>query len=658
MEPKDLIKQKLEIAEIIGEYVQLKPAGTGSLKGLCPFHTERSPSFHVSRERQIYKCFGCDKGGDIFSFVMEMEGMTFPEALRHLGRRAGVEIPEFRPQAPGLQDKRERMLKMYDQAAQYYSLVLREYPNGAVARAYVDTRNISSELRELFRLGAAPDAWDSLTSALKKKGFTDTELVDGGLSLQRKSGEGVVDRFRNRVMVSIADAQGQVIAFTGRVIPGTPGADEGGKYVNSPETLLYKKSDVLYGLHLAKQAIRKTGEVIVVEGNLDVIASHSTGVANVVASSGTALTESQLRQLGRYTRRIVFCLDDDAAGFAAAKRALELALGLQSSGEDFDIRCLVIPEGAGKDPDEIVQKNPEVWKTVAAHSTSIVEYVFQKTFKQFQSGDERDIDERKKIVDALLPYVQRLTRPDERHLYLLQLADATHVSLEVLQEMVKEGAKKDLVQTQVNKSRWIPGQARDDGKAASPQTQNNLLKPSHPSNPSTSVKSVPTPKTPPPTPITQSLSFLFAHALSDESMTQAILDKLAGKELGEPWGKLYGALKEVYTSLEFRAPLSGQKNTLFSWLRTYLDRTASDIPIDVLDRAVLGYDEIVVGLSQPQKQEEARRQLIMLARARMEEQKKSLEAAIRQAEASGDSSLLTSLIAEYTVLQSEFRRVK
>lgn len=642
MEPKDLIKQKLDIAEIIGEYVQLKPAGTGSLKGLCPFHTERSPSFHVSRERQIYKCFGCDKGGDIFSFVMEMEGMTFPEALRHLGRRAGVEIPEFRPQDSGLQDKRERMLEMYNLAAQYYSLVLREYPNGAIARAYVDTRNISSELRELFRLGAAPDTWDSLTSALKKKGFTDAELVDGGLSLQRKSGEGVVDRFRNRMMVSICDAQGQVIAFTGRVIPGTPGADEGGKYVNSPETLLYKKSDVLYGLHLAKQAIRKTGEVIVVEGNLDVIASHSAGVANVVASSGTALTESQLRQLGRYTRRIVFCLDDDAAGFAAAKRALELALGLQSSGEDFDIRCLVIPEGSGKDPDEIVQKNPEVWKTVAAHSTSIVEYVFQKTFKQFQSGEERDIDERKKIIDALLPYVQRLTRPDERHLYLLQLADATHVSLEVLQEMVKEGAKKDLVQTQVTKSH---------GKApTSPQTQNNLLKPSHPLNPSQSVKSV--------SPTTQSLSFLFAHALSDESMTQIILDKLAGKDLGEPWGKLYGALQEVYTSSEFRAPLSGQKNTLFSWLRTYLDRTASDIPLDVLDRAVLGYDEIVVGLSQPQKQEEARRQLIMLARARMEEQKKSLEAAIRQAEASGDSSLLTSLIAEYTVLQSEFRKVK
>ncbi|MEK9156985.1 MAG: DNA primase, partial [Patescibacteria group bacterium] len=380
MEPKDLIKQKLEIAEIISEYVQLKPAGTGSMKGLCPFHTERSPSFHVSRERQLYKCFGCDKGGDIFSFVMEMEGMTFPEALRHLGRRAGVEIPDFRPQTPGLQDKRERMLEMYDQAAQYYSLVLREYPNGAVARTYVDTRNISSELRELFRLGAAPDAWDSLTSALKKKGFTDAELVDGGLSLQRKSGEGVVDRFRNRIMVSISDAQGQVIAFTGRVIPGTPGADEGGKYVNSPETLLYKKSDVLYGLHLAKQAIRKTGEVIVVEGNLDVIASHSAGVANVVASSGTALTESQLRQLGRYTRRIIFCLDDDAAGFAAAKRALELGLGLQSSGEDFDIRCLVIPEGAGKDPDEIVQKNPETWKMIAAHSTSIIEYVFQKTF--------------------------------------------------------------------------------------------------------------------------------------------------------------------------------------------------------------------------------------------------------------------------------------
>ncbi len=635
MELKDLIKQKLDIAEIIGEYVQLKPAGTGSLKGLCPFHTERSPSFHVSRERQIYKCFGCDKGGDIFSFVMEMEGMTFPEALRHLGARAGVEIPEFRPQDAGLQDKRKRLLEMYHLAAQYYALVLREYPNGAVARAYVDMRHIPVDARELFRLGAAPDAWDSLTTTLKKKGFLESELVEGGISLQRKSGEGVVDRFRNRIMIPIADAQGQVIAFTGRVIPGTSGADEGGKYVNSPETLLYKKSDVLYGLHLAKQAIRKTGEVIVVEGNLDVIASHTAGVANVVASSGTALTESQLRQLGRYTRRIIFCLDDDAAGFAAAKRALELALSLQSSGEDFDIRCLVIPEGAGKDPDEIVQKNPELWKTISAHSTSVIEYVFQKTFKQFYSGEGgRGVDERKKIVDALLPYVKRLARPDEQHFYLLQLADATHVSLEVLREMMG------------SRGSGVGGGDRTPGVKTARRTVSATATPYTP-------HSVPLAS-----PLTQSLSFLLAHALSDQSMTQIILDKLVGKEIGEPWGKLYDALLRVYTSPEFRAPLPGQKQTLFSQLRTYLENTAQGTLADALDKAVFAYDEIVVGLLQPQKQEEARRQLVMLARARMEEQKKSLEATIRQAEASGDTARLTSLIAEYTALLSEFRRVK
>lgn len=633
MEPKDLIKQKLDIAEIIGEYVQLKPAGTGSLKGICPFHSERSPSFHVSRERQIYKCFGCDKGGDIFSFVMEMEGMTFPEALRHLGRLAGVEIPEFRPQSPGLQDKRERMLEMYEAAAQYYAAVLREYPNGAVARAYVEKRNISPELRELFVLGAAPETWDSLTQTLKKKGFTEKELIEGGLSLQRKSGEGALDRFRNRLMIPICDAQGQVIAFTGRVIPGTPGADEGGKYVNSPETLLYKKSDVLYGLHLAKQSVRKAGDMIVVEGNLDVIASHKAGVQNVVASSGTALTESQLRQIGRYTRRIVFCLDNDAAGFAAAKRALELALSLQASGEDFDIRCLVIPEDAGKDPDEIVQKDPEAWKKITAHSTSIVEYVFQKTFQQFHAGEEgMGIDERKKLVDELLPYVKRLSRPDEQHLYLLQLADATHVSLDVLREMIRT---PDAV-----------------SRAATPSHSVATKTPTVPTPP-------PTPKKIPEitTPETRAIAFLFAHALSDESMTVAIVEKLKGKPIPEPWGQLYEALHTVYTTPEFSASLAGQKQPLFSRLRTYLDRTASGTYHDAIDKAVLTYDEIVVGLSQSQKQEEARRQLLLLARARLEEQKKSLEAAIRQAEASGDSSLLTSLIAEYTALISEFRKV-
>lgn len=655
MEPKDLIKQKLDIGEIIGEYVQLKPAGTGSLKGLCPFHSERSPSFHVSRERQIYKCFGCDKGGDIFSFVMEMEGMTFPEALRHLGRIAGVEIPEFRPQTPGLQDKRERTLEMYELAAQYYALVLREYPNGATAREYVAKRNIPAELREVFRLGAAPEGWDSLTSALKKKGFSEKELIEGGISLQRKSGEGALDRFRNRLMVPICDAHGQVIAFTGRVIPGTPGADEGGKYVNSPETILYKKSDVLFGLHLAKQAVRKAGEMIVVEGNLDVIASHKADVKNVVASSGTALTESQLRQIGRYTRRIVFCLDNDDAGFAAAKRALELALNLQASGEDFDIRCLVIPEDAGKDPDEIVQQNSETWRTITKHSTSIIEYVFQKTFHQFRAGSESmSVDDRKKLIDALLPYVKRLARADEQHLYLLQLADATHVTVEVLREMLKAGA----AQAQ-EKVRRTPDSLGGPGGR---QAQHNENKQSvtldliHSRLPAGESPALPAPKTQDPT-TTRAIAFLFAHALSDESMTAIILEKFAGKSLPHPWGKLYEALGEVYTPSQLSASLAGKEQTLFSRLRTYLDRTTPGTYNDAIDRAVLTYDEIVVGLSQSQKQDEARRQLLLLARMRLEEQKKSLEAAIRQAEASGDSPLLTSLLAEYTALISEFRKV-
>lgn len=634
-----MIKQKLDIAEVIGEYVQLKPAGTGSLKGICPFHSERSPSFHVSRDRQIYKCFGCDKGGDMFSFIMEIEGMTFPEALRHLGRIAGVEIPEYRPQAPGLQDKRERTLEMYELAAQYYMVVLREYPNGALARAYVDKRNIPVELREKFRLGAAPEGWDSLTSALKKKGFTEKELVEGGLSLQRKSGEGAIDRFRNRLMVSICDAQGNVIAFTGRVIPGTPGAEEGGKYVNSPETMLYKKSDVLYGLHLAKHAVRKSGEMIVVEGNLDVIASHKAGVEHVVASSGTALTESQIRQISRYTKRIVFCLDNDAAGFAAAKRALELALTLQASGEEFDIRCLVMPEDAGKDPDEIVQKDPEMWRKIVAHSTSIVEYVFQKTFQQFHAGEEgMGIDERKKLIDALLPYVKRLARPDEQHLYLLQLADATHVSVDVLRQMMQGPAQ--------------PVHAR--GAASSPTVKTDAAATAQ----ATLRPQVTPTEKPLDAPHTRATAFLFAHAITDESMTEIILEKFAGKPLPDPWGKLYEALREVYTSSQFSASLAGQNQPLFSQLRTYLDRTDSGTLQRAVDSAVLTYDEIVVGLSQPQRQEEARRQLLLLARARMEEQKKSLEAAIRQAETSGDSSLLTTLMAEYTALLSEFRKVK
>ena len=270
MDPKDEIKTKIDVAELIGEYVPLKTAGSGSLKGVCPFHAEKTPSFHVSRERQIWKCCGCDKGGDIFSFVRELEGMTCPEALRHLGARAGVEIPDYRPTKDT--DKRVILLTIHAQAAAFYSTLLHESPRGQVMRDYIASRGIDRTLAEKFKLGASTNDWDTLSSYLLKKGHSEHILVESGLSLRRKSGSGLIDRFRSRLMIPLCDATGNVVGFTARVLPGAP--SDQAKYMNSPETPIYHKGSLLYGLHLGKTAIRRTGEVIIVEGNLDVIASH------------------------------------------------------------------------------------------------------------------------------------------------------------------------------------------------------------------------------------------------------------------------------------------------------------------------------------------------------------------------------------------------
>lgn len=613
MDPKDEIKLKIDVAELIGEYVPLKTAGSGSLKGVCPFHAEKTPSFHVSRERQIWKCFGCDKGGDIFSFVMEMEGMTFPEALRHLGARAGVEIPEYRPVKDA--DKREVFTVIHDQAAKFYTALLHESPRGKVMREYIATRGIDRALAEKFKLGASPDEWDALSSHLLKKGHSEQILVESGLSLRRKSGSGLIDRFRNRLMIPLCDATGTVVGFTARVLPGAP--SDQAKYMNSPETPIYHKGSMLYGLHLAKTAIRKIGEVVVVEGNLDVIASHKTGVEHIVGSSGTALTEQQLRTLSRYTKRLVFCLDDDAAGFAAAKRVVELALKLRAADPalQFDVRCLVIPIGAGKDPDEIVQRDPKEWEHIAGNSQEVIEYYFQKVVRLFEEqGGAASVEAKRRLIDELLPHVVRVERPDERHLYLLRIADATHVGMDVLQTMVEERRRGS--------------------------------KPAVPGKPTMPVAA----KQEKESPEAQAAGFLFGAALRYPTITKAILANVPHDFLQEPWKTLYTALELVYTQSQNQPSTSAPTQTLFSRLRAYLEGQSQARFVTVLDAIALRMDEVFAGLSPAVVRTEVERHIALFASAQLMKRRKELEAAIRRAESTGDAARLRELLTEYSAL--------
>jgi len=623
LDPKDEIKQKLDVAEVLGDYIQLKPAGVGSLKALCPFHAERTPSFHVSRERQSWHCFGCDKGGDIFSFVMEIDGLTFPEALRHLALKAGVELPAYKPRPED--HTKERLLAMHDVAAKFYASTLADAPFGEAARAYVAKRNIPAELVTKFKLGAAPDSWDALVTCLKRNGFTDAEILQGGLGLQRKSGSGIVDRFRNRMMIPLCDAAGNVVAFTARQLPGATELD-GPKYMNSPETPIYKKGDMLYGLHLAKVGMREKKSIIVVEGNLDVVASHKAGVENIVASSGTALTTSQLRTLARYTKCIIFALDEDAAGFAAAKRVLDLALELQKdpNAPQFEIRCLIIPDGAGKDPDEIVEKDPDLWRTIAVHSEDVIEYVFTKRLRGFEDGSgAAKIEARKALVDELLPYVAKLQRPDSRHLYLLRMSDATHVDIDSLQQMLAAKVVKVNI-----------------GGATAPRTRGN---------PDVSVKAPMTAlPSVPDTKIDQAAAFLFGVALRYEGFTKEILSVISEEILSNDlWKTLYNALGIVYHAAEQLPQTSAPQQSLFTRLRTWLDAQGKLRETSAVNALALRMDELLVGLSPTEVRQEADRNITIVSQERNRILRSALERDIREAELSGDNETLQQLMRAY-----------
>lgn len=424
MDPKDEIKQRVDIVELTQEYVQLKSAGGGSFKGLCPFHSEKTPSFYVSHDKQIWHCFGCNEGGDCFSFLMRIEGMDFPEALRHLGQKVGVEVKRFDSTQT---NERQRLLAMNALAEKFFRAVLKDSTTAARAREYVAGRGITSELEEVFGLGFAPDSWDTLAVFLRKRGYSETDGERAGLLLRRKQGVGMIDRFRNRLMIPLRDHHGNTVGFTGRILPGSSEKD-GPKYLNSPETAVYRKGALLYGLDAAKQAIRQSEKVIIVEGNLDVIASHKAGVKNVVASSGTALTSDHLQLLKRYTQTLVFSFDADAAGFKAAQRGIAMSRDM-----DFDVRVAVLPKDTGKDPDEAVQKNPSFWQEAVGKTEPIMQYYIQKAV---DGRNLSSVDDKRAISVFLLPELSRIKNVVEREHWLQTVSDLLQTDLAELRKAV------------------------------------------------------------------------------------------------------------------------------------------------------------------------------------------------------------------------------
>jgi len=423
----DEIKARVDLVDVVSEQVSLKKSGR-NYKGLCPFHAENTPSFYVFPETQTWHCFGaCGTGGDVFSFVMKRENLDFPEALRLLAQRAGVELSPARPRDAEHQKQIDKLFEINAAATAYYHNLLLRADAAEQARAYVAARGLSAETMRQFQLGFAPTAWRSVSDRLLERGYARQDLLEVGLIIARDDG-GYYDRFRDRLMIPIRDARGRVVGFGGRILgEGQP------KYLNSPQSPLFNKSHVLYGLDLAKGAIRAQGEVVIVEGYMDVMQAHQAGFGNVVASMGTALTEHQLGLLKRLTKRYILALDPDLAGDQGTLRGLTVARQTldretvpvptakgwirYETRLDADVRIVTLPEG--QDPDDLIREAPEQWRALIDGSIPIVDYYFQAVTSDLDLGEAKGKSE---AVRRLTPVISEIRDEVERTHYVQKLA--------------------------------------------------------------------------------------------------------------------------------------------------------------------------------------------------------------------------------------------
>lgn len=415
MDQVEEIKQKLDIVELVGEYVQLKKAGV-NWKGRCPFHNEKTPSFMVNPDKGIFHCFGCNEGGDIYTFIQKIEGLDFPEALRLLAPKAGVALEQYDPR---ISSQKNRLMDMCSVATNHWQENLNTTA-GLKAREYLAKRGLSETTIKAFKFGYALESWDDLFNFLKKKGYNEQEIFLAGLAVEKTAGHGYYDRFRDRVTFPVSDIHGNVIGFSARTL----NKDENAKYINSPENPIYHKGRTLYGLDKAKQAIRDTGYVVIVEGNMDVVACHQAGFKNVVACSGTALTTEQIHILKRYTENVALCFDQDEAGQRAAQRSIDLLL-------DAEMNIKIVQLVYGKDPDECIRHDAKLWGDSLRGAKLYMQFYIDKYLTETALNN---INTKKTATKIVLQEVAKIKNKIEQAHWLKELANRLDVSEAILRE--------------------------------------------------------------------------------------------------------------------------------------------------------------------------------------------------------------------------------
>lgn len=431
------IKDRIDLVDYIGGFIQLKKAGA-NFKGLCPFHNERTPSFNVSQTRQIWHCFGCGEGGDIFEFAKKIENLDFKETLKILAQKAGVILPEFRSQTPQKQQEKEFLLRIIDFASRLYNKTLLNNSLGSKAMEYLKVRGLNEKTIEKWKIGFAPNEFHFLENSLIQKNIDIKMAVTAGVCVKNETGK-IYDRFRGRITFPIFNYFGDAIGFSARILPEY---DDGksGKYINSPESILYSKSKEIFGLFFAKESIRKNNEVVVVEGQMDCISAHQAGFENTIATSGTALTLEQLNILGRLTKNIKFCFDSDMAGLKASRKAGEIAL-------KQGFRVKVVDIGKAKDPDELIKKSSGLWEKAVSQADWFLDYYIKKAKEKFPN----DLIEQKRFLSeevvSFLPFIQDVLEQDH---YINQLVKDYGISEKVLRQKAFEKTNKVNVNQQTD----------------------------------------------------------------------------------------------------------------------------------------------------------------------------------------------------------------